>query len=417
MTKKKPTCLFIDPYVSSEMISDTMHQKKIRCIALFTYIENLKIPFKNELFDEIIYFKKDNQQEILNNLKKDGISFVQSGREYSLEFSDEIAAQLCPKYANNPSTTFQRVDKFEMQEAIRKFGLRATLQHKLVHAKMTKNDRDKLEKFHYPVILKPLEASGSLGINVCITFSEIQKSFKESMGKRTPLGSIVEGVVVQELLQGDEYIVDSMSLGGQHATTCVFRYGKTLHDQTPIYRYADVISFKTDEAKSCCEYIKKTLHAIGLNNGLSHAELFLTPEGPCLVEVNARISGLRGFLNHVARRVFGINQVDVLAEIIKNPTDIQKYLSLYSEERCHGRVVVIQNFHQKILSEFNSKGLLQSLPSYDCYQSFIKSGQQHHGAKVLSDAIAFVSLVHSNQQQIEEDSERIWEWEQNHQLF
>ena len=421
MSQKNPCCLLIDPYVSTKMVCETLHKKGIRCIALFTYheifSESALARFKLSVFDKVIHLSNENREDVLRELEQEKVDFIQAGREYSVNISDEIAMKLCSKYANSPSTSFQRMNKYEMQEAVRKAGLRATMQHKIPHAWLSQKDIEELKKFHFPVIVKPMEASGSLGVKVCATIEDIQLTLKEVSGKKTPLGSEVLGVVVQELLKGDEYIVDSISLQGNHLNTCVFRYGKTLHHQIPIYRYVDVLNFESKEAKLCSEYIQKSLRAIGLNNGLSHAELFLSPEGACLVEINPRVSGLYGFLNHVARCVFGMNQVDVLAEIIKDKEAMLAFISKQFKARCHSRIIIVQNFHPKTLDEFNSKSLLQSLVSYDQHQSFIQAGQEHSGAKVLSDAIAYISLVHSNPKQIEEDSQKIWHWEKEGLLF
>lgn len=405
-------CLLIDPYVSTEMLAETLHKQGVFCIALFTYHESSA----KSAFDKVIHLTKENKEAVLRELEREKIDFVQAGREYSVDIADEMARQLCPKYANASSTSFQRMNKYEMQEAVRKAGLRAALQYKINAAALSQEDIKQLKKFHFPVIVKPLEASGSLGVKVCSTIDDIHKSLKEVMGKTTPMGSAVEGVVVQELLKGDEYIVDSISLEGNHVNTCIFRYGKILHHQVPIYRYVDVIDFESKEAKLCSDYIKKVLDAIGLNNGLSHAELFLTPEGACLVEVNPRISGMSGFLNHVARRVFGVNQVDILAEVIKEKKAIHRFTSKQFKAGAHSRIVIVQNFQPRTLNEFNAKGLLQTLASYDQHRSFITAGQQHTETKVLTDAIAYVSLVHPSQKQIEEDSNQIWRWEAEGQL-
>jgi len=417
MSHENACCLIVDPYVSTKMVCESLHKKGIRCIALISYLEMSKSSFNSSLFEKVIHLTKENKENVLRELQEEKVDFVQAGREYSVGIADEIATRLCPKYANSPSTSFQRMNKYDMQEAVRKAGLRATLQYKIKYTELSQEDFKQLEKFSFPVILKPLEASGSLGVKICSTKEDIHKNLKEATREHTPTGGAVSGMVVQELLKGDEYIVDSMSLQGNHINTCVFRYGKILHQQIPIYRYADVIDPKTTEAKLCSDYIKKTLDAIGLNNGLSHAEVFLTPDGPCLVEINPRVSGMNGFLNHIARCVLGINQVDVLAELIRDKQAIHDFLSKQFSLKCHGRIIIVQNFHEKILEEFNARGLLQTLPSYEHHQSFIKAGQKHHGVKVLTDAVAYISLVHKDYKQIEQDSKLIWQWESENQLF
>merc|ERR1712157_367768 len=42
------------------------------------------------------------------------------------------------------------------------------------------------------------------------------------------------------------------------------------------------------------DYVFKVLDAVGLQHGPCHTEVMLTPRGPVLVEVNARMHGLQG---------------------------------------------------------------------------------------------------------------------------
>jgi len=60
----------------------------------------------------------------------------------------------------------------------------------------------------------------------------------------------------------------------------------------------------------------KTVHAIGLTNGVVHIEMFYTPNGAQLIEVNNRLS--RGFLprRFTHQLLFGEKLTDYFADVI-----------------------------------------------------------------------------------------------------
>lgn len=421
MISKIPCCLLVDPFVSTTMTCNTLHEKGIRCIALLTplevYSEEYRKRFDYALFEKVIQLTAENKQEILQQLQTENIIFVQAGRDYSVQISDEFSMALCPQYANSSQTSKQRMNKFKMQEVVSRAGLKSTFQYQLIQPTLTQKDLENLQQFNFPVILKPLESSGSFGVKLCSSIDDISSTLPNLFGQKTISDGVVNGVVIQERLTGHEYVVDSMSLQGTHINTCIFRYGKSLHENKPIYRYVDVVDNILPEVKSCSRYIKSALDAIGLNNGLSHAELFLTPTGPCLVEINPRVSGLSGFINYAAKCVYGFNQLDVLAEVIINSAAISDFAERQFKPRCHARIVLIQNFYHRILRAFNTDGLLEQLSSYDSHQPLMKEGYAHKGAKDLSDVIALVVLTHQDPKQIESDTQQIWQWEQEHKLF
>jgi phosphoribosylamine-glycine ligase len=72
-----------------------------------------------------------------------------------------------------------------------------------------------LKKESYPVVLKPIESSGSDGVKVCYTFDEARALFELIMSTRMIDGGANPGVLAQEFLSGKEYIVDN----GVHTTT------------------------------------------------------------------------------------------------------------------------------------------------------------------------------------------------------
>ena len=61
------------------------------------------------------------------------------------------------------------------------------------------------------------------------------------------------------------------------------------------------------------DYIKQVLKALEFDNGIAHAEVKLTENGPRIVEINPRTPG--GFITELITRVTGVNLLKVFVEL------------------------------------------------------------------------------------------------------
>lgn len=138
----------------------------------------------------------------------------------------------------------------------------------------------------FPVITKPIDNSGSRGINVAHSEFELksvlQDSFSCSKAGRVIVEEYLDGpeVSVEILIQdGEPYIIqvtDKITSGEPH----FIEIGHSQPSQLPPM---DV------------EAIKKLAYnatkAVGINNGCGHAEIKLTSKGPKMIEIAGRLGG------------------------------------------------------------------------------------------------------------------------------
>ena len=102
-------------------------------------------------------------------------------------------------------------------------------------------------------------------------------------------GAQGRGVLLQEFLEGTEYIVDHVSRDAVHKTTMLWKYDfqevnghRVCIAQTPV---------RVDSSPKMAElvaYVRQCLNALGVRNGATHTEVMWTSGGPCLVEVHTR---------------------------------------------------------------------------------------------------------------------------------
>ena len=66
-------------------------------------------------------------------------------------------------------------------------------------------------------------------------------------------------------------------------------------------------------------YVHKVLDALEILNGASHAEVILTNDGPCLVEVGSRCHGGEGSWMGITNSCYGYNQLQVNLDCYLRP--------------------------------------------------------------------------------------------------
>lgn len=149
---------------------------------------------------------------------------------------------------------------------------------------------DKLElgglDITYPCIIKPTDNAGSRGVCLVNTRAELEEAFeysqKESRGGKVIVEEYMVGPEVSvEVMVVDEEprvlaVTDKLTTGAPHFV----EMGHCQQSQLP----SDVIS----EIK---EVAKQAVKSIGINCGPAHVEMMVTPEGPKMIELGARMGG------------------------------------------------------------------------------------------------------------------------------
>lgn len=144
-----------------------------------------------------------------------------------------------------------------------------------------------LRDFEFPMITKPSDRSGSLGVTKINMPSEYYPAMELAMSK-----SFKHEAMVEEFIEGREISVEFISYKGTHyplqitdkVTTEAPHFVELEHHQP---------STLSDEMFTKIYDITKTaLNALGLTNGASHAEYKITKEGRiAIIEIGGRMGG------------------------------------------------------------------------------------------------------------------------------
>lgn len=182
-----------------------------------------------------------------------------------------------------------RRDKKLQQELIKEKGLRSVRQ---AGGDKYEDVEEFLRTETYPVVVKPVESAGSDGVKLCHSFEEATEHFHLLMRSQMVNGGECPAVLCQEFLRGKEYVVDHVSRDGVHKTTMAWVYDKrAVNGSAFVYFGCVPIESDSEEANLVIPYIRTVLDSLGFKNGPSHGEVMMTPDGPCLVEMNCRANG------------------------------------------------------------------------------------------------------------------------------
>jgi biotin carboxylase len=122
---------------------------------------------------------------------------------------------------------------------------------------------------------------------------------------------MTQAVLVQEYLEGQEYVVDMVSRDGVHKVVAVWAYDRRAANGAGFVCFGQRPLTVQDEPEvaAMIAYQKKVVDALGIRHGPTHGEVKWCKGEPVLVEVGARCHGGDGLWVTVTDECFGHNQV------------------------------------------------------------------------------------------------------------
>ena len=222
-----------------------------------------------------------------------------------VEANAPTVAQTCVNaFGNNPATSYaKRQDKGSSQAALRDAGLA------YIRSVVTTDAREAIAQIHagallLPVVVKPSIGAGSEFVTLCYTDEDIAVAFEMVRGMRTSQGTDAGVLVVEEYIEGPEYVVNTVSHNGVAVVTDVWQSWKfpkavfttgmsqtaeqnlrstdlserKRHKTSILYDkqilIPDLASLPPNhEARRVTDYTLKCLDALELRNGCAHCEL------------------------------------------------------------------------------------------------------------------------------------------------
>jgi hypothetical protein len=262
-----------------------------------------------------------DEEQIVEQLRSHNVCAVLAGQEPGVPLADRLS-ELMGTATNGSRLSVARRDKYQMIEVLRAAGLRCADQFK---SDDTQALVDWAESHgSYPVVIKPLSSASTDGVFICGDADEVRKAADEVFAARDIFDLPNREVLIQSYLDGEEYIVDTVSHDGHRFVCGVWKYEKTLVNGKNIYDKDVLLPADESPVPELIAYVDEVLKAMNIRFGPTHTEVKMTSEGPALVEIGARLNGdMHPDFHQVC---LGHNQVDLIALAYLRPDEfLERY--------------------------------------------------------------------------------------------
>lgn len=246
----------------------------------FAWLEGAVCEKFCDFFYDISVTEKTRILEICRDIGVDGVVSIAS--DVAVPTICFIAENL-NLIGNDYSKAALSTNKFLMRKEFEKNGINSPNFHLISDLKQLKQSMFS----SYPLIVKPVDRSGSRGV---FKVSE-EKDLKEAV-KRSLKESFIKQAIIEEFIDGTEISVETISWKGQHYVLAIT---DKVTSGTPYF-----VELQHHQPSRLSESIKKSvinmtfsaLNAISHKFGAAHTEIKITSSGDIfIIEIGARMGG------------------------------------------------------------------------------------------------------------------------------
>lgn len=288
--------LLIDPFSSGTHYHQLLQNAEITYYAVRTQraLESGlsgKEPVPSLVFDNVA---QNQISDLAEFCREHNIDSVITGAESGVPLAEALKAEL-----GLGSTAFTDQGK--------RFWDKAILYSRLQEAKVrvpgfvgvfTADDVDSghhlevLAGAAYPVVVKPSVGAGSVGVHVVKSQEQANEAIKNIVMSPGFFGGEPPQALVQELVKGREYVIDTVSQEGHHRIVAVCTYDKhPSSNGTMVYDRLRWLPWGTPKTEVLARYARNVLDALDHWHGSVHMEVILDDDGPCLIDLGVRPHG------------------------------------------------------------------------------------------------------------------------------
>ena len=180
-----------------------------------------------------------------------------------------------------------------------------------------------------PLVIKPCDNMGARGVRKIENLDELIPAFREAKE-----ASISGKLILEEFMEGAELSLDALVFEGKIYITGV---ADRIIERAPYFveiGHTLPSTLPADQQAQAVEVFKQAIFALGIDIGAAKGDIKITPEGPKIVEIAARLSG--GWMSaYTYPLATGVNLYKAAVQIAlgEKPTDLTPKTSLVSAER------------------------------------------------------------------------------------
>lgn len=343
----------------------------------------------------------DTLASVAAQLRLMGVNRVLGCVDPSVTYADALCQLL-----NIPGNTIElseaRREKGLMGEAVRRAGLR-------IPQTVQTDDRAALavwlKQARFPLVVKPVASGGTDNVHLCMDAHAALRAFDQIYGKLNLLGGQNRAALIQEYIDGTEYVVDCVSFEGRHLTVDFFAYQKSTHNgRAFIYEKERFLRADDPICRKLEPFAHVILDILGFRTGASHMELKINSRGEVVfIEVGPRLNG--GDIYKLVQDVRwdGKSQVSLSVDAALGlPAPDSAYAVRREGVRVH---IVIKGDGR--LKEVKALPEIMALPSFTRMDLHVHPGQYIAPTRDLSDLAGWIDLTHPDERVLRRDEARL----------
>jgi len=183
---------------------------------------------------------------------------------------------------NSIDCTELTTNKFEMRERLKKSGLPIP-KYQLVQKKSDVN----FDVLSFPLIVKPIDRSGSRGILKVSSIDELKSGIIEATDV-----SFTDKILIEEFIEGDEYSIESLSQDGIHEILQITEKFTTGSPNFIEHAHLSPARINEKLKSRISKIVKESLDSLNVYNGASHSEIKVSNNNEIkIIEIAARMGG------------------------------------------------------------------------------------------------------------------------------
>ncbi|HWM54946.1 MAG TPA: ATP-grasp domain-containing protein [Solirubrobacterales bacterium] len=331
--------------------------------------------------------------------------FVVVGSEPGVLLSDALSERLGLP-SNGSVGSRARRDKHAMAEALRAAGLRAVEELKTgdpAEAAAWARERDE-----WPVVVKPLDSAGTDGVTLCEDPPAVEAAFAAILGRPNALQGANEELLVQEMLRGTQFFVNSVSWEGRHRVSEVWQDNKRRIAGNLVYDYEELHPRHGEQQDAVVDYVEDALDALGIRFGPAHTEVMLTDTGPVLVESGARPHG--STRDDVIDRCTP-SHAAITAEAYVDPGSVARHAGKPYELKAANYCVMLISQHEGRIVGADGLRRIEALPTFAGSIAMLGPGDELKRTIDLFSCPGMIYLVDPDRERLKADYDQLRELE------
>ncbi|WP_157966641.1 ATP-grasp domain-containing protein [Fastidiosibacter lacustris] len=395
--------LIVDPFSTGALYADafTAQGYDVYCL-----ISNEQVPayligtLDKAKYKHLFY----SYEECVRFFSQHGLYIAVAGGETGVYFADKLNS-LFKINANQASSSSIRRDKYLMQIALKENDLRHICSYEILS-----QDQDLTKFLKYSSInsinrwiIKPLNSAGSDGV---ISFDSVEHIYaylaQYNWQRDTAIGEKCRGLVLQEFIAGDEYVVDLVKSESKYFIASLCKYTK-VGETGLVYHCLDIIDPSDTKYNDLVQYAIECANALELVKGPMHMEFMKDDKGFVMIEAGARLHG------GVAPSFFkSCYEPHLLAYAVDSFLG-KMFDCTYATKLREGRIVFLHVDSDGIMPMFEAQYLpkFESLTSYQGHKWFVPEGKPIPKTKSLFDCPGIIWLAHKDINIVNEDEKTI----------